>query len=144
MLWPEIRKGSGANLDGIPLREDDLEAQPGLHIVAKVFRVCAAIIALLAVVQFGAWWLDPPPGNSGIGLLIGDTVRLVVLAALLYALGDIAAIVIKTHYDIRATRILLAREAHMMEQMGHSQGWLKPREQENTRAVEDTETEGAP
>ena len=139
MGWPTRKKYGRANLDGIPLREDDLEAQPGLHAVAKVFRVCAAIIAVLAIVQFGAWWLDPPPGHAGIGLLIGDTVRLVVLAALLVAIGDIAAIIVKTHYDVRATRILLAREAHMMEQMGEAQGWLKPRDSDHTRAIEDLE-----
>lgn len=37
-----------------------------------------------------------------------------VFAGLLWGAGDLANIAIKTHYDIRAARILLARQTYMM------------------------------
>ena len=127
----------GFHWEGIPVREGDLEPQRGLHVVSLIFRVCAAAIAILALVQFIAWWVHPPPDHMGLGILAGDTIRLIVLAALLVAIGEFAAIVIKTHYDVRAARILLAREAHMLEQMGRAQGWLQPRDPTaHTRADE--------
>jgi hypothetical protein len=111
-------------LAGLHVREDDLEPATGLHLVTKVLRVCSVIILVLAVVQFAAWWLDRPPGNAGLGLLVGDTVRLVVLTGLLWAAGDLATLGVKTHYDVRASRILLARQTYMMRQMGVSSGEL--------------------
>jgi hypothetical protein len=130
------RNRTGFHLDGIPLREHDLEPQRGLHFVSKIFRASAVVIVILALVQFVAWWLDPPPNHMGIGVLVGDTVRLIVLAALLVAVGEFAHIIIRTHYDVRAARILLAREAHMLEQMGHAQGWLPPPDAPHSRADE--------
>jgi len=35
---------------------------------------------------------------------------------------------IKTHYDVRAGRILLTRQEHMMRQMGIASGQLPPPE----------------
>ena len=113
-------------LAGIQVREDDLEPQKGLDIASVVFRVAAGVILVLALVQFGAWWLDRPAGGAGIGLLVGDTIRLIVFAGLLWAAGDLASLAIKTHYDIRAARILLARQTYMMRQMAEARGEVEP------------------
>jgi hypothetical protein len=111
-------------LEGVEVREEDLEPQRGLHIAAVLFRAAATIILLLALVQFAVWWLDRPPGNIGIGLLVGDTIRLIVFSGLIWAAGDLANLMIKTHYDVRAARILLARQTYMMKQMGIAGGEL--------------------
>jgi hypothetical protein len=89
-----------------------------------VVHVSAGVILVLALGQFAAWWLDRPPGGAGMGLLIGDTIRLIVLSALLWAAGDVIKLVIKTHYDIRAARILLTRQTYMMRSMGVASGEL--------------------
>ena len=112
------------HLSGVEVREEDLEPQRGLHIAAVLFRISSVTILLLALFQFGAWWLDRPPGNVGIGILIGDTIRLIVWSGLLWAAGDLANLLIKTHYDVRAARILLARQTYMMKQMGVAGGEL--------------------
>ena len=104
-------------LAGIHVREEDIEPQKGLDIASAVFRVAGVVILILAVGQFAAWWIDRPPGGAGLGLLVGDTIRLIVFAGLLWAAGDLASLAIKTHYDIRATRILLARQTYMMRQL---------------------------
>ena len=109
-------------LAGIQVREEDLEPQKALDIASMLFRIAAGVILILALGQFAAWWLNQPPGGAGAGLLIGDTIRLIVFAGLLWAAGDLASLAIKTHYDIRAARILLARQTYMMRQMAAARG----------------------
>lgn len=126
-------------LAGIEVREDDLEAPTGIHVAAMVVRVSSIVILVLAIGQFVAWWLNRPPGGAGIGLLVADTIRLIVLSALLWAAGELAALVVKTHYDIRATRILAARQTYMMRQMALSRGDLEASEPPGHRRVSDAE-----
>src|SRR5688500_13904780 len=111
-------------LAGVEAREADLESTPGLHAATVVIRVAAGVVLLLALFQFVEFWRDPPPGGVGVGLLVGDTIRLVVFSALLWAGAELAAIMIKSHYDLRATRILVARQTYMMRQMGIASGDL--------------------
>ncbi|HUP89856.1 MAG TPA: hypothetical protein VM100_10905 [Longimicrobiales bacterium] len=123
---------------GVEVREDDLDRKPGLHIAAIVIRVSSIVILLLALWQFYAWFKDQPPGGAGLGLLVGDTIRLIVFAALLWAASEIADLWIKTHYDVRAGRILLARQTYMIRQWGLAAGTIPPHEapQEERRGVE--------
>lgn len=118
------RPGKRPMLAGVEVREEDLEPQRGLDVTSTVVHVSAGVILVLALGQFAAWWIDRPPGGAGMGLLIGDTIRLIVLSALLWAAGDVIKLVIKTHYDIRAARILLTRQTHMMRSMGVASGEL--------------------
>lgn len=111
-------------LAGVEVREEDLEPTRGLEVATAVLRAAAVVVLLLALFQFGYWWFDRPPGGAGLGLLVGDTIRLIVFAALLWAGSDLAAMMIKTHYDIRATRILAARQTYMLRQMGIANGSL--------------------
>ena len=120
------RRSSGARtmLAGVEVRDQDLEPQPGLHFVGIVFRVSAFVILALALWQFTDWWLDRPPNNVGMAVLVSDTIRLVVVSALLWAASNLADLLIKSHYDVRAARILLARQTYMMQQMGIASGTL--------------------
>jgi hypothetical protein len=124
-------------LAGVAVREDDLEPIKGLDVATRVVRVASVVVLLLALFQFGYWWFDRPPGGVGVGLLIGDTIRLIVFAALLWAGADLAAVMIKTHYDIRATRILMARQTYMMKQMGIASGALPEVDDIGNRRAED-------
>jgi hypothetical protein len=121
-------------LAGVEVRVVDLEPTKGLEVATVVVRVAAAVVLLLALFQFGYWWFDRPPGGVGMGLLIGDTIRLIVFAALLWAGADLAGVMIKTHYDIRASRILMARQTYMMKHMGVAKGVLPPDEAGHRRA----------
>ena len=138
------RPGQRPVLAGVQVREEDLEPQTGLHIAAIVFRVASAVIFILALGQFAYWWLNRPPGGAGIGVLTGDTIRLIVFAGLLWAAGDLAALVIKTHYDIRAARILLARQTYMMRQMGIASGELPESGPVGHRRTSDSDQRGLP
>ena|SRR5688572_24087074 len=137
------RPGKRPVLAGVEVREEDLEQPKGLHIATIVFKVCSTVIFLLALWQFTYWWLDRPPGGAGIGVLVGDTIRLIVLAALLWGSGELAELLIKTHYDVRAGRILLARQTYMMRQMGLANGELPKPEIDGYRRGEDVEETAA-
>jgi hypothetical protein len=123
-MEPNAHDAARPELSGVEVRQQDLEPQRGLHLAAIVLHVAAGIILLLALVQFAVWWTDRPPGNVGIGVLVGDTIRLIVFSGLIWAAGDLANLLIKTHYDVRAGRILLARQTHMLKQMGINTGAL--------------------
>lgn len=124
-------------LAGVEVREEDLEPTRGLGVATAVLRGAAGVVLLLALFQFGAWWLDRPPGGVGVGLLVGDTIRLIVFAALLWAGSDLAGVMIKTHYDIRATRILTARQTYMLKRMGIANGSLPEVDDIGHRRVDD-------
>lgn len=118
----DSRDSRGDILAGVHLRDDDLEPQTGLRFASTVFRICSVVILLLAMWQFADWWMDRPPGNVGLAVLVGDTIRLIVVAALLWAASNLAALFVKSHYDLRAARILVARQAYILRQMALSQG----------------------
>jgi hypothetical protein len=124
------------HIAGVEVREDDVEPAKGLHLAAIVFHVAAVVILLLALGQFAAWWADRPPGGVGVGVLVGDTIRLIVFSSLLWAAGDLANLMMKTHNDVRAGRILLARQTHMMRQMGIARGELPPNEEPHRRGYD--------
>ena len=50
-------------LAGIQVREEDLEPQKALDIASMLFRTAAAVILVLALGQFAAWWINRPPGG---------------------------------------------------------------------------------
>jgi hypothetical protein len=124
------------------VREDDVEPTRGIHIAGLVLRVAAIVILLLAIWQFTDWWVDRPPGGAGMTVLVGDTIRLIVVSGLLWAASSLADLMVKSHYDLRATRILMARQVYMLRQWGLAQGPLASVElaEGNRRGVEPEET----
>ena len=99
------------------MREEDLIPMPGLNFVALVFRISAIVILALAMWQFADWWTDRPPGDVGLAVLVADTIRLIVVSALLWAASHLAQLLIRSHYDLRASRILLSRQTYLLRQM---------------------------
>lgn len=109
-------------LAGIPVREEDIEPQKGLHFVAYLFRGLSVLLLLLMVVQVVLGLGNPAPG--ALGLLMGEAVRLLVFAGLLWGAGDLAMLQVKSHHEMRAARILLARQTYMMRRMAEAAGEL--------------------
>jgi hypothetical protein len=112
------RDGKRALLAGVEVRDEDVEEQPGIHVAGMVFRIAAVVLVLLAVYQAYDWLSDPPPGGAGTSVLIAETVRMLVVAMLLYGAAELADLMVKNHYEHRASRILLARQTYLMRQMG--------------------------
>jgi hypothetical protein len=131
-----FRPGKRPMLAGVEVRHEDLERPAGLHAAAVVVRVSAVVVFILAVGQAVVWFADRPPGGAGLGLLIGDTIRLIVLSALLWAASQVIELAVKSHYDIRAGRILLARQTYMLRQWGLASGYLPDEEAGHARRTD--------
>ncbi len=93
----------------MPVRSADLEPYTGLGYLSKLFKLMAAVLLLLLLSEVVTGLIAQ--GTSAIPTLLGEISRLVVLAGLLYGSGDLALLLIDIGHDIRATRILLGRQA---------------------------------
>ena len=105
----------GPEIGGVAVREADIEPDQGIRAIARLFRGMAMLLLILMTMQvvFGITSTVP----ISVGVLIADAVRLIIFAGLLWGIGDLAALGVKSHHDIRATRILVARVAYMLQQM---------------------------
>ena len=74
-----------------------------------VVHVGGALIHLLLVSEIITGLVTQ--GTTSIPTLLGEMSRLVVLAGLLWGSGDLALLLIDMGHDVRATRILLGRQA---------------------------------
>ena len=99
----------------MPVRSADLEPYTGLGYLSKLFKLMAAVLLLLLLSEVVTGLIAQ--GTTAIPTLLGEVSRLVVLAGLLYGSGDLALLLIDVGHDIRATRILLGRQA-MHDELG--------------------------
>jgi hypothetical protein len=112
-------------LAGVAVREDDIEPVKGIRAVARLFRGMAILLVLLMIVQVVSGLTDTVP--ISLGVLFANAVRLLIFAGLLWGAGDLAVLWIKSHYDLRASRILLSRMSHLMNEfMATSNGSSRP------------------
>jgi hypothetical protein len=100
------RDGSDAIMQ---VRAADLEPYVGLRYVAKLFRLMALILVLLLVAEVVTGLTTQ--GSTAIPTLLAEGSRLIVLAGLLWASGDLAILLIDIGHDVRATRILIGRQS---------------------------------
>ena len=101
-------------IGNVPVRDDDIELTAGIHWVAKLFRVMSGLLVVLTVLQVSLGLTSAV--DISYGVLIAEAVRLVIFAGLLWGAGDLADLFVKSHSDLRASRILLGRLMHLAEQ----------------------------
>lgn len=89
------------------VRTEDLEPYVTLRYIAILFKVLAAlmIVMLIGEVVTGL----AAAGRSALLTLLGEATRLLVLAGLMWAGGDITMLLIDAGHDLRVARILLGR-----------------------------------
>jgi hypothetical protein len=112
------------NLAGVAVREDDIEPEKGIRAIAILFRGMAILLLVLMVLQVFFAVTSTVP--LSVGVVFAEAVRLIIFAGLLWGGGNLAVLLIKSHHDLRATRILNARLVHLVRQIGESAGYLKP------------------
>ncbi|HEX6251618.1 MAG TPA: hypothetical protein VFZ56_09320 [Gemmatimonadaceae bacterium] len=112
------RHTRGASLEGLTLRDADLEPKRGIRYVAWLFKTIAVLLLAVMVTELALAMTDP--ASAGAGMLLGESVRLLAFAGLLWGAADLALMLIQSHYDLRATRILLARQNALMERVAGS------------------------
>jgi hypothetical protein len=92
------------------VRLSDLEPYVGLRYLSKLFKLMGVILGLLLVAEVVTGVVAQ--GSAAIPTLLGEASRLIVLAGLLWGVGDLAILLIDVGHDVRAARILLARQTH--------------------------------
>ena len=92
------------------VRLSDLEPYVGLRYLSKLFKLMGVVLALLLVAEVVTGVVAQ--GSAAIPTLLGEASRLIVLAGLLWGVGDLAILLIDVGHDVRAARILLARQTH--------------------------------
>ena len=97
------------------VRTTDIEPYTGLRYLSKLFRLMAVILLLVLVAEVVVGL--NAQGTAAIPTLLGEMSRLIVLAGLLWGVGDLAILLIDVGHDVRAARILIGRQAahHLTE-----------------------------
>jgi hypothetical protein len=89
------------------VRDEDLEPHEGLRYIARLFKILAILLILLLIGEVILGLVNR--GNEAIPTLLVEATRIIVFAALLWAAGDMALMLIESNHDLRATRILVGR-----------------------------------
>ncbi len=108
---------------GAQVRAADLEPHAGLRYIARLFKVLAVLLVLLLVAEIIIGLVQQ--GAAALPTLLVEATRLVVFAALLWAAGDVALMVIDANHDLRALRILAGRLSAQARRLG-GDGELPP------------------
>lgn len=105
------------------VRTEDLQPYVALRYIARLFKVLAVLLVIMLLGEVVTGVI-----TSGVGAfmtLLGEATRLLVLAGLLWAGGDITILLIDAGHDLRVARILLGRinaELHERTQKERSGG----------------------
>jgi len=89
------------------VRDEDMEPHEGLRYIARLFKILAILLIVLLVGEVILGLINQ--GNAAIPTLLVEATRIIVFAALLWAAGDMALMLIESNHDLRATRILVGR-----------------------------------
>ena len=94
------------------IRQSDLEPYVGLRYLSKLFKLMGVILGLLLIAEIVTGVMAQ--GSAAVPTLLGEASRLIVLAGLLWGVGDLAILLIDVGHDVRAARILLARQSRAL------------------------------
>jgi hypothetical protein len=109
----ERENGKKSEEHAIPdVRATDIEPYTGLRYLSKLFKLMAVVLMLLLIAEVVTGLSTQ--GSLAIPTLLGEASRLLVLSGLLWGTGDMAHLLIDVGHDVRAGRILLARQVHHM------------------------------
>jgi hypothetical protein len=89
------------------VRTSDLEPYTALLYIGRLFKVLSVLIVLALVGELVLGVILE--GSGSLGTFLGEAMRLLALAGLLWAGGDIVRLVIAAGHDLRVSRILLGR-----------------------------------
>jgi hypothetical protein len=134
---PTEQHEDGAIIAGI--RATDIEPYTGLRYLSKLFRFMAIIVLLLMVAEIATGIYAQ--GAASIPTLLGEISRFVVISGVLWGTGDLAHLLIDVGHDVRASRVLLARQTyHIAKDAMHD----RPLSVERPVPVDRVRAEGAP
>ena len=101
----------------LPVRTADIEPYTGLRYLSKLFRMIAIVLVIMLVAEIATGLARQ--GADAIPTLVSEVSRLIVLAGLLWGVGDVAVLLVDVGHDVRAVRILLGRQTAHLAQHPH-------------------------
>jgi hypothetical protein len=105
---------------GGELRAEILEPHASLRYVARLFKWLAALLLLLLVAETVLGLVQQ--GQQALPVLLVEATRLIVLAGVLWAFGDIALMLIESNHDLRATRLMVWQLNALMKMRMENEG----------------------
>ena len=98
------------------VRTADLEPYMTLRYIAKLFKILAALMMILLIGEIVLGLTAQ--GSMSLPDLIAEITRMLVLAGLLWSLGDLTLLLIDAGHDLRVARILLGRINAVLHRRG--------------------------
>jgi glucose uptake protein GlcU len=89
------------------VRTEDLEPYVALRYIARLFKVLSVLLLIMLLGEVVTGLITN--GIAAFMTLLGEATRLLVLAGLMWAGGDITILLIDAGHDLRVARILLGR-----------------------------------
>ncbi len=103
---PPLRPGEKRAIDE-EVRTEDLEPYITLRYIARLFKILAVLMVLMMIAEIITGLVTDATG--ALPTLIAEATKMIVLAGLMWAGGDITILLIDLGHDIRVSRILLGR-----------------------------------
>ena len=103
---PPVREGDKRGEEQ-EVRNEDLEPYITLRYIARLFKILAILMVVMLIGEVVTGLATE--GQAALITLLGEATRLLVLAGLMWAGGDITLLVIDAGHDLRVARILLGR-----------------------------------
>ena len=105
-------KPDDGQIDIPGIRTSDLQPYVGLRYLSKLFKLMGVILLLLLLAEVVTGVMAQ--GAAAVPTLLGEASRLIVLAGMLWGVGDLAILLIDVGHDVRAARIMMARQTRSM------------------------------
>ena len=102
------------------VRDEDLEPYVTLRYIARLFKILAILMVVMLIGEVVTGLVTE--GGAALMTLIGEATKLLVIAGLMWAGGDITILLIDAGHDLRVARILLGRINKSLQQGGSESG----------------------
>jgi hypothetical protein len=102
------------------LKKDILEPHASLRYIARLFKALAVLIMILLVAELVIGLMQQ--GQQALPTLMVEATRLIVLAGVLWGVGDIALMLIESNHDLRATRLMVWQLSALMKMRMENDG----------------------
>ena len=103
---PPVRAGDKRGTDE-EVREHDLEPYVTLRYIARLFKILAVLMVIMLIGEIVAGLAAD--AAEALPTLIGEITKMLVLAGLMWGVGDLTLLLIDAGHDLRVARILLGR-----------------------------------
>ena len=113
---PPVVAGSEHRTREEEIRTQDLEPYVALRYIARLFKILAILMVIMLIGEVVTGLMSQ--GTRAVITLLGEATRLLVLAGLMWAGGDITILLIDAGHDLRVARILLGRINASMHRTG--------------------------